>query len=156
MKMNQILGWYDKNYKAAFIKMLYQWTTNSPETKEKIENLSKEVEIIKRINGKYRIEKIIILKKILLYIGWIKNKVLLYSTGNYIQYSVINHIGKEYENVYVYNWVTLINSRNYRNIANQLYFNKIFLKNLLNGFNNRLEEQRIKFSDLEEKLIKCT
>ena len=31
----------------------------------------------------------------LLYIGWINNKVLLYSTGNYIQYPVINHNGKE-------------------------------------------------------------
>ena len=30
----------------------------------------------------------------LLYKGWI-NKVLLYSTGNNIQYSVINHNGKE-------------------------------------------------------------
>ena len=27
----------------------------------------------------------------LLYIEWIDNKVLLYSMGNYIQYSVINH-----------------------------------------------------------------
>ena len=33
----------------------------------------------------------------LLYIDWIKNKVILYSTGNYIQYPVINHNGKEYE-----------------------------------------------------------
>ena len=32
----------------------------------------------------------------LLYIEWI-NKILPYSTGNYIQYSVINHDGKEYE-----------------------------------------------------------
>ena len=32
----------------------------------------------------------------LLYIEWIHNKVLLYSTGNYIQYPVINHKGKEY------------------------------------------------------------
>ena len=32
----------------------------------------------------------------LLYIEWINNKVLLYSTGNYIQYSVINHNGKEF------------------------------------------------------------
>ena len=32
----------------------------------------------------------------LLYIGWINNKVLLYSTGNYIQYRVITHNGKEY------------------------------------------------------------
>ena len=33
----------------------------------------------------------------LLYIGWINNKVLLYDTGYYIQYPVINHNGKEYE-----------------------------------------------------------
>ena len=31
----------------------------------------------------------------LLYIGWIK-KVLLYGTGNYIQYPVINYNAKEY------------------------------------------------------------
>ena len=38
-----------------------------------------------------------------LYIGWI-NKVLLCSTGNYIQKPVINHSGKEYENnIYMYN-----------------------------------------------------
>ena len=30
-----------------------------------------------------------------LYIGWINNRVLLYDRGNYIQYSVINHNGKE-------------------------------------------------------------
>ena len=41
----------------------------------------------------------------LLYIVWINNKVLLYSTGNYIQYPVINHNGKEYkkECLYMYN-----------------------------------------------------
>ena len=39
----------------------------------------------------------------LVYIGWINNKVLLCSVGNYIQYPVINHNGKEYEkeNIYV-------------------------------------------------------
>ena len=37
----------------------------------------------------------------LVYIGWINNKVLLYSTGNYIQYPVINHNRKEYEKEYV-------------------------------------------------------
>ena len=31
----------------------------------------------------------------LLYIEWINNKVLLYSTGNYIQYPMINHSGKK-------------------------------------------------------------
>ena len=49
----------------------------------------------------------------LLYIGWINNKALLYSTGNYIQYPVINHNGKEYEKEYIYvHWVTLLYSRN--------------------------------------------
>ena len=41
----------------------------------------------------------------LLYIEWINNKVLLYSTENYIQHPMINHNGKEYfkkEYVYIY------------------------------------------------------
>ena len=33
----------------------------------------------------------------LLYVEWINNKVILHRTGNYIQYSVINHSGKEYK-----------------------------------------------------------
>ena len=35
---------------------------------------------------------------------WDNNKVLRYSTANYIQYSVINHNGKEYEKekIYIY------------------------------------------------------
>ena len=39
----------------------------------------------------------------LLYREWINNKVLLYGTENYIQYSMINHNGKEYikKNVYM-------------------------------------------------------
>ena len=39
----------------------------------------------------------------LLHIGWISNMVLLYSTGNYTQYPVINHNGKEYEKECTYN-----------------------------------------------------
>ena len=41
----------------------------------------------------------------LLYIEWINNKVLLYSTGNYIQYPGIDHNGIEYktECIYMYN-----------------------------------------------------
>ena len=31
------------------------------------------------------------------YIEWINNKVLLYSTGNYVQYLVITYNGKESE-----------------------------------------------------------
>ena len=39
----------------------------------------------------------------LLHLEWINNKVLLDSTGKYIQYPVINHNGKEYlkKNVYI-------------------------------------------------------
>ena len=33
--------------------------------------------------------------------GWKNNKVLLCSTGNYIQYPEINHNGKEYEKKYL-------------------------------------------------------
>ena len=47
----------------------------------------------------------------LLYIEWINNKVPLYSIGNYIQYSMINHNGKEYEkeclNIYIYIFVNI-------------------------------------------------
>ena len=40
-------------------------------------------------------------------IEWINNKVLLCSTGNYIQIPVINHNWKEYEKEYVCVWVWL-------------------------------------------------
>ena len=48
------------------------------------------------------------------YIKWINNKVLLYSTGNFIQYPVINHNRKEYEKecIYMYNLITLLYRRN--------------------------------------------
>ena len=40
----------------------------------------------------------------LLNIGWINNKVLVYSTGKSVQYPVTNHNGKEYEKrIYIYN-----------------------------------------------------
>ena len=38
----------------------------------------------------------------LVYIGWINYKVLLYITGNYIQYAVINQNGKGYVKEYIY------------------------------------------------------
>ena len=38
----------------------------------------------------------------LLCIECMNSKVLLYSTGNYIQYPVIKHNGKEYEKEYMY------------------------------------------------------
>ena len=42
----------------------------------------------------------------LLYIEWINNMVLLDNIGNYMQYPVINHHGKEYEKEYIYICVT--------------------------------------------------
>ena len=43
----------------------------------------------------------------LFHLEWMNNKVLLCSTGNYTQYPVVNHNGKEYKKrmyiVYVYN-----------------------------------------------------
>ena len=43
----------------------------------------------------------------LLYLGWMNNKVLLYSTGNYIQYPMINYNEKQYEKecIYIYVYV---------------------------------------------------
>ena len=38
----------------------------------------------------------------LVYIEWISNKVLLYSTGNCIQDPLISHNGKEYEKEYIH------------------------------------------------------
>ena len=60
-------------------------------------------------------------------IEWINSKVPLYSAGNYTQYPVISYNGEgcEKECVYVYNWITLVCSRNQHGILNQLYFNKI-------------------------------
>ena len=54
-----------------------------------------------------------------------EKKALLYSTGNYIQYPVINHNGKEYLKhcLYAYNWVNLLQTK-WHIIVNQLYFKK--------------------------------
>ena len=40
-------------------------------------------------------------KLVLIYIEWINNMVLIYSTGNYIQYPMINHNGKELIHVHI-------------------------------------------------------
>ena len=41
----------------------------------------------------------------LVYLGWRNNNILLYRTGNYIPYPVINHNGKEHENIYIYIYI---------------------------------------------------
>ena len=45
----------------------------------------------------------------LLCIEWINNKVLLYSTENYIQYPMINHNGKEYKKECIYIYIYIYN-----------------------------------------------
>ena len=56
-----------------------------------------------------------------------------YSTGNYTEYPVINHKGKEYERecVYIYIYIYIYMTESLCctaeiNIVNQLYFNKVF------------------------------
>ena len=48
----------------------------------------------------------------LLYIEWINNKILLYSTWNCIQYTVIKHNGKDYEKecIYIYTYIYITES----------------------------------------------
>ena len=53
----------------------------------------------RRLNWEFEIRKCK-----LVYIEWINNKVLLYSIGNYFQYPVISHNGKEYEKEYTYTY----------------------------------------------------
>ena len=50
----------------------------------------------------------------LLYLEWISNEILLYSTGDYIQSLVVEYDRRKYEkkNVYMYDWVTVLYSRN--------------------------------------------
>ena len=78
------------------------------------------------------------------YMEWLANDDLLYSTGNSTQYSVIicgKRVWKRMdvctciteslcctEEIYMYNWITLLYSRNDHNLINQLYF-KQTLKN---------------------------
>ena len=45
-----------------------------------------------------------------LYTGWINNKVLLYSTENYIQYPVINHNENKYFLKCIYMYVCITES----------------------------------------------
>ena len=63
------------------------------------------------------------------YRGWINNKFLLYSTGNYIQYPAINHNGKENEKESTCITKSLSCIAEVHNLVNNLYVNKIhFLK----------------------------
>ena len=46
----------------------------------------------------------------LFYREWMNNKILLYHTGNYTQYPMINTNGKEYEKEYIYIYIAEIDT----------------------------------------------
>ena len=64
----------------------------------------------------------------LLYIGWINNKVLLYSTGNYIQYPMLNHNGKNMKKNICLTESLCCTAEIKHNIVNQLYFSRTGIK----------------------------
>lgn len=45
----------------------------------------------------------------------------MYGAAGYIQSPGINQKGNKKERMYTYNWVTLLDGRNYHNIVNQLH-----------------------------------
>ena len=59
------------------------------------------------------------------HVDGINNKVLLHDPANHVQNPAINRNEREYEKecLYAYNWVTLLYSRGWNNIVNQLHFN---------------------------------
>ena len=64
--------------------------------------------------------------KLLLHLEWIGNEVLLYSTGNCIQFIGMDYDGRKYKkgNVYIPMTGSLCYG-NWRNIVNQLYSKKL-------------------------------
>ena len=58
----------------------------------------------------------------LLHLEWMNNKVLLFSTGNYIQSLGKNHNGKDYFKKECLKLSHIAIGRDWHNIVNQLYF----------------------------------
>ena len=79
---------------------------NLSRTKNKIRDIENRLVIVKvEGGGRGKKWKFGISRCKLVYIEWINNKVLLYSTGKYIQYFVITYKGKEFvkkKNIYIY------------------------------------------------------
>ena len=69
----------------------------------------------------------------IIHIGWMNSNIyssiyLLYSIGDYIQYPVMNHNGKEHGKKYIYMYKkteSLCHIAEIKDIINQLYFNKM-------------------------------
>ena len=89
------------------------------------------LELVKTVGGKDW--EFGISRCLLLYIGWINNKTLLYSTENYTQSPVINHHGKAYEKECMCITESLCHIAEINTmLLSQLYVNKIF-KNCYNN-----------------------
>ena len=71
-----------------------------------------------------------------------KNNVLLYSTGNYAQYPVISHNGKEYEKECEYIYIYIYIYRNHFSIEQKLtqHFKSTILQQ--NKFLKKEEEEQ--------------
>ena len=88
-----------RNLKGGTNELIYK-TETDPQTKRTDLQLPRERVVGEEWDWEFGISRCK-----LLYRGWINNKVLVYSTGNYIQHPVINHNGKEYEKEYIYIYI---------------------------------------------------
>ena len=90
-------------------KILWKWT--NLQSRHRLTDIENRLMIAKGETGRWEFG---ISRCKPLHIDWINNKALLNSAGNYSQSPEINHSGKESEKerIYVYNWVTLLYSRN--------------------------------------------
>ena len=86
--MDAIRDYYTKgSQKDKYEKLGYKWTS--------LRNRNRFTDIENSLEGRNEWEFGVSRYK-LLYIEWINNKILLYSTENCIQYNMINHNGKEH------------------------------------------------------------
>ena len=74
--------------------MNLKYSTNEPICKTETDSENRLVVAKGEAGGRGMDWKLGVGKCKLLHLEWKSNKVLMYSTGNYIEYSVINHNGK--------------------------------------------------------------
>ena len=83
-------------------KIWHKWTY--PQNRNTLTDIQNRLVVVK---GEREMREFRISRCEPLYTEWLNNELLLYSTGNYIQYPMINHNGKEYfKNVSIYICVT--------------------------------------------------
>ena len=80
-------------------KICHKWTYL--QNRKRLTDIENRLVVAKWGGGKGKDWEFGVSRWKLLCIEWIDNKVLLYSTGNYTEYPVINHNGKEYFKKYI-------------------------------------------------------